>query len=141
MKFEQTARAPGIPRCPGLRHSPWRRAIRQPVGAGSPRPASQWGQDRRGRTAIGHLSLDALGHELQLIGDVLLEIAIRRTTRHRADRAHAAIGFERTALIKIYLARTLVRSSEKRTDHRTVGAGRDRLGEIAGIFDAAIRDD
>src|SRR5208282_6301409 len=71
---------------------------------GGAQSANQLVQDHRGRTAIRHLSLDTLGYELQLVGDVLLEIAVRRTTRHRADRPHATICFERTALIKIDLA-------------------------------------
>src|SRR3546814_8313381 len=48
------------------------------------------------RALIGHLTLDAFGHQLHLILDVLLEIAICRPTRHRAYRSHAAIAFVRS---------------------------------------------
>src|SRR3546814_20725717 len=46
-----------------------------------------------GRPLVGHLAFNSLGHQLQLVLDVLLEIAIGRAARHRAHRTHPAIGF------------------------------------------------
>src|SRR5262249_61948795 len=73
--------------------------------------------------------------------DVLLEVTVGRTARHGADRAHAAIGLVRATLIEEDLARRLVGAGEQRADHRALGAGRERLGEITGILDAAVGDD
>src|SRR5205085_4887182 len=70
----------------------------------------------------------------------LLEVADGRAARHRADRAHAAIALIGPALPEERLARRLVGAGEQRADHRTVGAGRYRLGEIARILDAAVGD-
>src|SRR6516164_9250703 len=60
---------------------------------------------------------------------------------HGADRAHAAIGLVGAALIKKDLTRRLVGAGKQRSHHGAVGAGGERLGEIAGIFDAAVGDD
>ena len=98
-------------------------------------------QDRADRAAIGHLALDALGHQLHLVLDVLLEVAVGRALRHRAERAHAAIALVGAALVEEHLARALVGAGEQRADHHAVGAGGDRLGEVAGILDAAVGDD
>ena len=75
-----------------------------------------------------------------MLGDFLLEIAVGRAARHRADRAHAAVVFVAAALIEKHLARALVGAGEERAQHRAIGAGGDRLGEVAGIFDAAVAD-
>src|SRR3546814_6423451 len=40
-----------------------------------------------------HLALNALGNQLHLVLDILLEIAVGAAARHRADAAHAAIAF------------------------------------------------
>ena len=85
----------------------------------------------RGRALVGHLPLDAFGHKLQRVLDVLLEVAVGRAARHRADRAHAAIGLVGAALLQEHFARRLVGAGEQRADHRDVGAGGERLGEIA----------
>src|SRR3546814_7435101 len=37
-----------------------------------------------------HLALNALGNQLHLVLDILLEIAVGAAARHRADAAHAA---------------------------------------------------
>src|SRR5436309_1988390 len=83
------------------------------------------------RALVRHLALDALGHQLERVLDVLLEVAVGRAARHRADRAHAAIGLVGTALPQKHFARRLVGAGEQRTDHGDVGAGGERLGEIA----------
>ena len=89
---------------------------------------------------IGHLAFDTFRHELQRVLDLLLEIAVGRAARHGADRAHAAIGLVGPALIQEHLARTLVGAGEQRAEHHAIGAGGERLGEIAGISDAAVGD-
>ena len=81
------------------------------------------------------------GTSFRVSRDLLLEIAVGRAARHRAERAHAAIGLVGAALVQIDLARALVGAGEQRADHRAVGAGGDRLGEIAGVADAAVGDD
>ena len=88
----------------------------------------------------GDPALDALGHQLQRVGHLLLEIAVGRAARHRADRAHAAVIFVAAALVEEHLARALVGAGEQRAEHRAIGAGGDRLGEVAGKLDAAIGD-
>jgi hypothetical protein len=78
------------------------------------------------------LALDALGHQLQRVAHFLLEVAVGRAARHGADRAHAAIRLVGTALVEDHLARALVGAGEQRADHGAVGAGGERLGQIAG---------
>ena len=80
------------------------------------------------------------GHQLELVLDLLLEVAVGAAARHGADRAHAAIGFVGAPLIQIGLAWALVRAGQQRADHGAVGAGRDRLDDVAGILDAAVGD-
>src|SRR6185312_13203364 len=84
------------------------------------------------RALVRHLALDAFRHELERVLDVLLEIAVSRATRHRADRAHAAIGLVGTALPQEHFARRLVGAGEQRADHGDVGTGGERLRQIAG---------
>src|SRR6185312_3197744 len=57
------------------------------------------------RALVGYLALDAFGHELERVLDLLLEIAVGRAARHGADRAHAAIALVGAALIQKHLAR------------------------------------
>src|SRR5690606_13072971 len=71
-----------------------------------------------GRAAMGDAPLDPFGNELQVIGDLLLEVAIGRAPRHCAERAHAAIGFEGAALIKEDFARAFIRAGKQGADHR-----------------------
>src|SRR5581483_6232302 len=66
------------------------------------------------RTLVGHLPLDAFRHELEVILNILLEVAVGRAARHRADRAHAAIALVGTALVEERLARRLVGAGEQR---------------------------
>src|SRR5437588_12833858 len=102
------------------------------------KPAGELMHHVADRPLVGHLALDALRHELQRILDVLLEIAVGGAARHRADRAHAAIGLVGTALPQKHLAGRLVGAGQQRADHGDVGAGGERLCEVAGIFDAAV---
>ena len=92
------------------------------------------------RTLIGHLALNPFGHEFQLVLDVLLEIAVGRTARHRPDRAHAAVGFVGATLIEKGFARRFLGPGEQRADHHGRGPRRERLGDIARRADAAVGD-
>ena len=96
--------------------------------------------DIRDGPLVGHLAFDAFGHELHRIPDFRLEITIRRAACHRTQRAHAAIGLVGAALIEKHLAGAFIRARQQRADHGAGGARRERLGEIAGILDAAIGD-
>src|SRR5690242_18698830 len=92
------------------------------------------------RPFVRHAALDTLRHELQRAGHLLLEIAVGGAARHRPDRAHPAVIFVAAALIQKDLAGALVGAGEQRAEHRAVGPGGDRLGEVAGKLDAAVRD-
>ena len=91
------------------------------------------------RAFVGHLPFDALGHQL-VAGGVLLEIAIRRSTRHGTDGSHTAIGFEAATLVEDNLAGGLVRTCDHAAHHGAGGTCRDGLGEIARELDAPVGD-
>ena len=55
-------------------------------------------------------------------------------------RAHAAVGLVGAALVEEHLARRLVGAGEHGAQHRAVGPGGDRLGEVAREADAAVGD-
>ena len=105
------------------------------------KPPASWCTIAADRAAIRHLPLDAFRHELHLVLHVLLEVAVGRALRHRAERAHAAIALVGAALVEEHLARALVGAGEQRADHHAVRPAGDRLGEVARIFDAAVGDD
>src|SRR3546814_20093403 len=63
------------------------------------------------RALIGHLTLDAFGHQLPLTLDVLLEIAICRPTSHGTYSSHAALAFDGTTLITDRISGCHLRSS------------------------------
>src|SRR6266851_4201416 len=102
--------------------------------------ADQLMHDVADRPLVRHAAFDPFGDQLQRVDDFLLEIAVGRTARHRPDRAHAAVIFVAAPLIEKDLARALVGAGEQGAEHRAVGAGGDRLRQIAGEFDAAIGD-
>ena len=120
----------------------WNSAIflRADITHGRAQAAGELVHDIADRALVGHLAFDAFGHEFQRVLDVLLEIAVGRAARHRADRAHAAIGLVGAALPEKHFARRLVGAGEQRADHGDVGAGGERFRQIAGIFDAAVGD-
>src|SRR5436190_581330 len=98
--------------------------------------------DHRDRAAlVGDAALHALGHELVDVHVRVLEVAIGRALLHRAERAHAAVGLVRAALIELDLTGRLLGAGEERPQHDYMSAGGDRLGDIAGITDAAVRDE
>src|ERR1700722_8423874 len=90
------------------------------------------------RALVGNLTLDPLRHQLQRVLDVLLEVAVGGTARHCPYRAHAAIGLVGAALPQEHFAGSFVSAGQQGADHGDVGAGGQRLGKIAGIFDTAI---
>ena len=106
--------------------------------------------ERLDAALVGDHALDALGHELGERASVarpglavhrLLEVAVRGAFLHRAERAHAAVGLEGAALVEDRLAGRLLGPGEQRADHHDVGAGGDRLGDVAGELDAAVGDE
>src|SRR6516164_4333834 len=105
-----------------------------------PQPTDQLVDDVADGSLVRHTPLDPLGHELQRARHLLLEIAVGRTARHRSDRAHPAVVFIAAALIEEHLARALVGPGKERAEHCAIRPGGDRLGEVAGEFDAAIGD-
>src|SRR5690606_37080211 len=68
------------------------------VAHAAAQPADELEDHIRDRPLVGHAPLDPLGHELARGGRVLLEVAVRRTLLHGAERAHAAHGLVAPAL-------------------------------------------
>src|SRR5215203_6195465 len=60
---------------------------------------------RRELALVRHHAFDALGHELVGLLHVALAVTLLRALLHRADRAHAAHGFERAALVEDHFTR------------------------------------
>ena len=104
--------------------------------------------DHRGDAAlVRDAAFDAFRHQL-LAGlgvgveiELVLEVAVAAAAAHRAERAHAAVFLEAAALIEDHLARALVGAGEQAADHHRAGADGDRLGDVAGVADAAVGDD
>src|SRR4051812_42294836 len=98
---------------------------------------------------VGDAALDPLGDELlggQALGFALgppriLAVALVRALGHGAERAHAAVALEAAAAVDDRLAGALGQAGEQAADHHAVGAGGDRLGDVAGVADAAVGDD
>ncbi len=111
------------------------------VAHGRAQAPHQLVHDGAERPLVGHAAFDSFGDQLQIIADVLLEIAVRRAPGHGAQRAHAAIGLVGAPLVQEHLARTFVGAGEERSDHHAIGAGGDGLGDVAGKLDAAVGDD
>src|SRR5207245_776521 len=72
----------------------------------------------------------------------VLEVAVPAplALAHRLERPHAAIELVGPALVEDRLARALLRAGEETADHDAVGAGGDRLGDVARELDAAVGD-
>src|SRR5947208_12257254 len=96
--------------------------------------------ERRERPFMRHAAFNAFRHELAL-RFARLAVTIFAAFLHRAERPHAAIGFERAALIENDLAGTLIRAGEQRADHHGISAGGDGFSDVARILDAAVGDD
>src|SRR3954467_5918258 len=107
-----------------------------------PQAADELVDDRRERALVGDTPLDPLGNELLDVLDVTLEVAVlrERARAHRAERAHAAVLLEALALHEDDLARRLLGAGEQRAEHHGVGAGGDRLRDVARRRHAAVGD-
>ena len=90
------------------------------------------------RSLVRHAALDAFRNKLLR---VLLEIAVAAALPHGGEAAHAAVHLEAAALIQLGFARGFLAAREQRTDHDDVGARGERLDDVAGVLDAAVRDD
>ena len=116
------------------------------VAHARPQAADELVGDARQRAAVGHLALDALGYELVVGADVVLEVPVLGVRPglpaglHRAQRAHAPVGLELLAVDEDQLAGALLAAGQQRAEHHRVGAGDDRLGDVAGVLHAAVAD-
>src|SRR5215471_18268471 len=120
---------------------------RAAVSHGHAQPAYQLVGDGGERPAIGNLSLDALRDQLVLAQHVVLEVPVLGVgltplpVAHRAEGAHAAVGLVLLAVDEDHLARALLTAGQQAAEHHGVRAGRDRLGYVAGVLQAAVADD
>ena len=80
---------------------------------------------------VGYPTDDSFRYQLIIFGLFALVVSILAALFHGFDRSHAAIHFIAAALEKNHLTRALLRSGEKSADHDAVGAGTDRLGQVA----------
>ena len=108
-------------------------------------PADELVGDGGQRAAVGDPALDALGDDLVVGVHLGLEVAVLgvgllAARGHRAERAHAAVGLVLLAVDEDQVARALVAAREQRADHHRVGAGDDRLGDVAGVLQSAVGD-
>src|SRR5262249_36983772 len=103
-------------------------------------PADQLVDERRQVALVGDAALDPLGDQLAAVG-LALPVAVARAGAHGAQRAHPAVGLEAAALVDDRLPRALGQAGEQAPDHDAVGPGRQRLGDVAGVADAAVGDD
>src|SRR5678816_1811751 len=102
--------------------------------------ADQLGHQGRDAALVRHAPFDAFRYELFFF-HLGLHITVLASLAHRADRPHAAISLEGAPLVQDGLARRFLGAGEQAADHHAGGAGRDRLGDVARILDAAVRDD
>src|SRR4051794_5491783 len=98
------------------------------------------------RSTVRHLTLDALGDQLLVAADVALEVAVlgvrlaQAAGLHRAERAHPAVRLELLAVDEHQVARRLIAPGEQRTQHHRVRTRHQRLGDVAGVLQAAVAD-
>src|SRR2546430_1285692 len=89
-----------------------------------------------------HAPFDSFRDELAELADVRLSVPIAGAPRfHRTERAHAAVGLEPSVAGLDDLPGRFVNAREKASDHDRRCAGTDRLGDVAGVLDAAVRAD
>ena len=113
------------------------------ISHGRAQTARELMQYRHQAALVRHAALDALGHQLLELRGRILKIAVAGPVRlrHGAQRAHAAIGLVRSALVQLHLAGRLLGAGEHAADHDAVRAGGQRLGDVARVADAAVGDD
>ena len=90
------------------------------------------------RAFVRDAAFDAFRDEL---AGAVLTVAVARAFLHRADGAHAAVGFEAAALRLHRLAGAFAGACQKRAEHDQVGAGGERFDDVARVADAAVGDD
>ena len=56
-------------------------------------------------------------------------------------RPHPAVRLVRGALVQFHFSRGLLGTGEHAADHHTMRAGGERLGDIAGVANAAVAND
>src|SRR6185503_4899858 len=107
-----------------------------------PEPADELVDDRPERPLVRDATLDPLRDELGDVLDVALEVAVlrERARLHRAERAHPAVLLEPLALDDQDASGRLVRAGEHRAEHDGVGAGGDRLRDVARRRETAVGD-
>src|SRR5262245_1569536 len=93
------------------------------------------------RALVRHLPFNPFRDQLLGIFHVCLAVAVSAPLAHGTERTHPAINFVSSALIENRFPGTLFGPREKTADHHRVRAGRQRLCDIAGEFDAAVGDD
>src|SRR5262245_10124666 len=94
----------------------------------------------RQRSSVRNLPFDPFRNQLRLL-DVCLTVPVPAPVTHRAQRSHPAVNLIRPSLIEDGFARALLRPREQTSDHDRMSSGGESLGDVAGGFDAAVRDD
>ena len=89
------------------------------------------------RSLIRHTALDAFRNVLLV---VCLEVAVAGALTHSAQRAHAAVDLELSALIELVLAGGLLAACNKGAEHNNACACCERLDDITAVLDAAVCD-
>src|SRR5699024_5795329 len=87
---------------------------------------------------VGHSALHAFRN--QLLG-VALEVAVLASVLHGGDGSHASVHLVLSSLIQLKGSRALVAAREHASHHADVAAGRQGLGHVAVVLDAAVGDD
>ena len=75
------------------------------IAHGGAQAADQLMQDGADRTLVGDAALDAFGHQLQLVADFLLEVAVGRAAAHGAegDAAHEEEAAEEEGHVPVFV--------------------------------------
>ena len=92
--------------------------------------------DFRERTSVRYATFDAFRDKFFRVG---LEISVLATCSHCAERAHASVNLETSALEHFDLSGSFFRARKKTTYHDGACACADSLYDIAGEFDTAVR--
>src|SRR5207253_7697085 len=80
-----------------------------------------------------------LGHELREVADLALSVSVTRATRlHRAQRAHPAIGLDRSIGRVAHVPWRLVDAGEQPAEHHRRRPRTDRFGDVAGLLDPSV---
>src|SRR3989338_5708565 len=103
-------------------------------------PSDQLVDIKGERAFIRRVLFRSLRDQLHLVLHVGLAVAILAPFSHGPQGAHAAIGLVGPALVENGLPGALLGAREEAADHYRVGAGGQRLGDVAGVLDPAVRD-